>query len=172
MPGLVAACRIFICGEWASSLTRDRILGSCIRSLESYPLDHQGSSYCAYLITIIFLHVSWAQPCISKYLVQCQAGVQCISVKWMIKHHKHIKLPGKKSTGWQHEEIGFLGAVTWNWGNGNCYLLSWSPEDGWGQFHWLALNESQAFLFVAGLFKSVGTRTMNVGKGTRNVSLF
>ena len=50
---LVAACRIFSCGmrtpscgmhAGSSSLTRDRTQAPCTGSMDSYPLDHQGSS--------------------------------------------------------------------------------------------------------------------------------
>ena len=42
---LVAACRIYTCGMHArsSSQTRDQTRTPCIGSMESYPLDHQGS---------------------------------------------------------------------------------------------------------------------------------
>ena len=42
---LVATCRIFTVAVWSSLLTRDQPQAPCIGSMESWSLDHQGSSY-------------------------------------------------------------------------------------------------------------------------------
>ena len=70
VPGLSCGMQDLRCGVWASqlwhadsqlwhvgssSLTRDRTWAPCIGSVESYPLDHQGSPCCSFLSKMLTL---------------------------------------------------------------------------------------------------------------------
>ena len=59
MGSLVVAGGLLSCGMHvgSSSLTRDQTQASCIRSVESYPLRHQGSPY--YCITLCGIKNIW-----------------------------------------------------------------------------------------------------------------
>ena len=77
---LVAACGLFSCSLWALSCgmhvgsispTRDRTWATCIGSVESYPLDHQGSPWQYFVFAINLLATAQKNKSIYFIFLKC-----------------------------------------------------------------------------------------------------